>query len=70
MNCRLLARVDSRIKAFHLVGTGLSITEETVRSIGSDPKNFDPNSTEIYGVGAFLLAGSEVYKLTGQVRFQ
>ena len=70
MNSRLLVRVDSRIKAFHLFSTGLSITEETVRSICSGPKNFDPNSTEICGVGAFLLAGSEVYKLTSQVRFQ
>jgi rhamnogalacturonyl hydrolase YesR len=36
-----------------------------VQPIGSDPKKFDPNSTEIYGVGAFLLAGSEIYRLGG-----
>lgn len=35
-----------------------------VQPIGADPKKFDPNSTEVYGVGAFLLAGSEVYKMT------
>ncbi len=34
-----------------------------VQPIGADPKKFDENSTEIYGVGAFLLAGSEVYRL-------
>ena len=36
-----------------------------VQPIGADPKNFDPTSTEIYGVGAFLLAGSEIYQLAG-----
>ena len=34
-----------------------------VQPIGADPKKFDENSTEIYGVGAFLLAGREVYRL-------
>jgi unsaturated rhamnogalacturonyl hydrolase len=34
-----------------------------VQPIGADPKNFDANSTEPYGVGAFLLAGSEVYRM-------
>jgi unsaturated rhamnogalacturonyl hydrolase len=34
-----------------------------VQPIGADPKKFDPESTEVYGVGAFLLAGSEVYRL-------
>jgi rhamnogalacturonyl hydrolase YesR len=36
-----------------------------VQPIGSDPKKFDANSTEVYGVGAFLLAGSEIYRLGG-----
>ncbi|HEY5551448.1 MAG TPA: glycoside hydrolase family 88 protein [Opitutaceae bacterium] len=36
-----------------------------VQPIGSSPKDFDPDSTEIYGVGAFLLAGSEVHRLAG-----
>lgn len=32
--------------------------------IGADPrKNFDADSWEVYGTGAFLLAGSEVIKL-------
>ena len=35
-----------------------------VQPIGADPKKFAPESTEIYGVGAFLLAGSELYRLT------
>lgn len=34
-----------------------------VQPIGADPKKFKEDATEIYGVGAFLLAGSEVYKL-------
>ena len=34
-----------------------------VQPIGADPKKFAEDSTEVYGVGAFLLAGSEVYKL-------
>jgi unsaturated rhamnogalacturonyl hydrolase len=37
-----------------------------VQPIGSDPKKFDPNSTEPYGVGSFLLAGSEIYRLGGK----
>jgi rhamnogalacturonyl hydrolase YesR len=34
-----------------------------VQPIGADPKKFDPNLSETYGVGAFLLAGSEVYRM-------
>ncbi len=34
-----------------------------VQPIGADPKHFDENGTEVYGVGAFLLAGSEVYRM-------
>lgn len=34
-----------------------------VQPIGADPKRFAPDSTEVYGVGAFLLAGSEVYRM-------
>ncbi|HEX4350528.1 MAG TPA: glycoside hydrolase family 88 protein, partial [Verrucomicrobiae bacterium] len=34
-----------------------------VQPIGADPKNFSENATEVYGAGAFLLAGSEIYKL-------
>jgi chondroitin AC lyase len=36
-----------------------------VQPIGADPKKFDVNHTDVYGVGAFLLAGSEVYRLNG-----
>ena len=35
-----------------------------VQPIGADPKRFPADATEVYGVGAFLLAGSEVYRLT------
>lgn len=34
-----------------------------VQPIGADPKAFAADSTEVYGTGAFLLAGSEVYRL-------
>ncbi|MGC1966178.1 MAG: DUF4861 family protein, partial [Candidatus Acidiferrales bacterium] len=34
-----------------------------VQPIGSDPKSFADDSTEVYGVGAFLLAGSELYRM-------
>ena len=34
-----------------------------VQPIGSDPRNVTAEQTEIYGVGSFLLAGSEVYKI-------
>lgn len=34
-----------------------------VQPIGGNPEKFDPNSTEVYGTGAFLLAGSEVYRM-------
>jgi rhamnogalacturonyl hydrolase YesR len=34
-----------------------------VQPIGADPKKFADDSTEVYGVGAFLLAGSEVYRM-------
>lgn len=35
-----------------------------VQPIGADPrKNFDENSWEVYGTGAFLLAGSEVIRM-------
>jgi hypothetical protein len=31
--------------------------------IGETPVHFDEESTDVHGVGAFLLAGSEVYRL-------
>ena len=34
-----------------------------VQPIGADPKHFAEDSTEVYGTGAFLLAGSEVYRI-------
>ena len=38
-----------------------------VQPPGSAPKQFNPESSEAYGVGAFLLAGSEVYRFVGRV---
>src|SRR5580658_6684894 len=34
-----------------------------VQPVGADPKTFADDSTEVYGVGAFLLAGSELYRM-------
>jgi rhamnogalacturonyl hydrolase YesR/lysophospholipase L1-like esterase len=34
-----------------------------VQAIGSDPKRVSFDDTEVYGVGAFLLAGKEMYQL-------
>jgi len=36
-----------------------------VQPVGADPKKFDENATEPYGVGAFLLAGREIYRMGG-----
>jgi rhamnogalacturonyl hydrolase YesR len=38
---------------------------EHVQPIGAAPEGFDPTHTEPFGVGAFLLAGSEVHRLVG-----
>ena len=35
-----------------------------VQEIGAQPSSVDSNSTEVYGVGAFLLAGSEMVKVS------
>ena len=35
-----------------------------VQPIGADPKQFDGQQTEVYGVGAFLLAGTEIFRLS------
>ena len=34
-----------------------------VQPVGADPKTFPETSTDIFGVGAYLLAGSEVYRM-------
>jgi unsaturated rhamnogalacturonyl hydrolase len=34
-----------------------------VQPIGAHPEKFSDDSTEVYGVGAFLLAGSEAYRM-------
>ncbi|MGH7990129.1 MAG: glycoside hydrolase family 88 protein, partial [Limisphaerales bacterium] len=47
----LVGCVDARGKLTH------------AQPVGADPKKFNPDSTEIYAVGAFLLAGSEVYRM-------
>ena len=37
----------------------------SVQQIGEKPETVSDDDTEVYGVGAFLLAGSEMYKLVG-----
>jgi unsaturated rhamnogalacturonyl hydrolase len=37
-----------------------------VQPVGADPKSFAPDSSDVFGVGAFLLAGSEVYQLVNK----
>jgi unsaturated rhamnogalacturonyl hydrolase len=34
-----------------------------VQPVGSDPRSFDENSCEPYGIGALLLAGTELYRM-------
>ena len=34
-----------------------------VQPIGADPKKVTKDMTEVYGVGAFLMAGTELYKM-------
>ena len=34
-----------------------------VQPVGADPQRFEPRSTDAFGVGACLLAGSEVHRL-------
>jgi rhamnogalacturonyl hydrolase YesR len=36
-----------------------------VQPIGTNPATLSATDTEVYGVGAFLLAGSEVYHFAG-----
>ena len=36
---------------------------EFVQPVGADPRRYEPDSTDVFGVGAFLLAGSEMYRL-------
>lgn len=38
---------------------------EHVQPIGAAPEGFDPHHTDVFAVGAFLLAASEVYPLSG-----
>lgn len=39
-----------------------------VQPVGADPKKVTRNMTEAYGPGAFLLAGSEIYRLADSTR--
>ena len=36
-----------------------------VQQVGADPKSFKPEDFEVYGAGAFLLAGKEMYLMAG-----
>jgi rhamnogalacturonyl hydrolase YesR len=48
---KLVGLVDSEGKLTH------------VQPVGADPRNFDPGLSQTYGVGSFLLAGSEVHRM-------
>jgi rhamnogalacturonyl hydrolase YesR len=39
-----------------------------VQPVGASPKSVSPDLTAVYGVGAFLLAGTEVHKLASRGR--
>lgn len=40
-----------------------------VQAIGADPKKVGPDDTEVYGIGAFLMAGTQMYKwITGKIK--
>jgi unsaturated rhamnogalacturonyl hydrolase len=54
----LLACVDADGKLTH------------VQPVGADPKKFADDATEVYGMGAFLLAGSEVYRMAAFAHIQ
>ena len=34
-----------------------------VQPIGADPRHVTREMTEVYGVGAFLMAGNQIYKM-------
>ena len=68
VNQNLLARADYE-PAIHKAWQGLVRCVDTngrlgfVQPIGFNPASLSATNTEVYGVGAFLLAGSEVYRL-------
>jgi unsaturated rhamnogalacturonyl hydrolase len=39
-----------------------------IQPIGAAPGNYKPSSSYVYGVGAFLMAGSELCQITGRAR--
>jgi unsaturated rhamnogalacturonyl hydrolase len=39
-----------------------------IQPIGAEPGNYKPSSSYVYGVGAFLMAGSELCQITGRAR--
>jgi hypothetical protein len=41
-----------------------------IQPVGDSPRKYNANNTMPYGVGAFLLAGSEVYKLSAEAQKQ
>ena len=58
--------LPSALKAWHALVSCVQPDGKVthIQPIGAAPtKEFDPNSTEAYGVGAFLLAGSELYRM-------
>ena len=53
------------LKAWHALSECVTADGRVthVQPVGSTPETFNPNHTAPYGTGAFILAGSEVYRL-------
>lgn len=68
VNAGLLDRarfVPSIHKAWHALTATVEADGKAthIQPIGASPKSFDSGATEVYGVGALLLAGSEMYRM-------
>jgi len=68
VNAGLLSKSDFMpviIKGWKALTDAVDVTGKLgwVQPIGADPRKVTRNMTEVYGVGAFLLAGCQVYKM-------
>ena len=53
------------IKGWNALGSAVEPNGKLgyVQQSGADPKKVTRDMTEVYGVGAFLMAGNEIYKM-------
>jgi rhamnogalacturonyl hydrolase YesR len=68
INCGLLDKekyLPNVLRGWDALGKAVSIDGKLgwIQPVGRDPRQTSREMTDVYGVGAFLLAGSEVYKL-------